>query len=182
MLAGSIVCLATAFIQKPFSASVVSWDFHFSVVCCLSTWEKWHCLRFLNLWCVSTGMCLIFWLFLLHPSCKSGFQGWRASQYLSPQGNVGEILGTKGAFLQWGWSGERVEEWLALKRVASVVICKFHSSVVFAAEFLKRLSVCGWNFLYSSKTSFYMGKKSVESFLNKLLIKKIKGKRKRWSL
>lgn len=155
MLAGSIVCLAAAFIQNRFLASVVSWvDFHFFVVCCLSTWEKWHCLGFPNLWCVSTGMCLIFWLFPLRPSYKSGFQGQSASQYLSPQGNIGEILGTKGTFLHWGWSGTRAEEWLVGKRVASVVICKFHSSVVFAAEFLKLLSVWGWNCLYSPKNFF----------------------------
>lgn len=43
LLAGPGVCLAAAFIQKPFSDVVVSWaDFHFFLVCCLSTWEKLH--------------------------------------------------------------------------------------------------------------------------------------------
>lgn len=33
--------------------------------------------------------------------------------------------------------------WLAEMRAACVLICKFHSSVEFAAKFLKLLSVCG---------------------------------------
>lgn len=69
--------------------------------------------EFPNLWCVSAGMCLIFWSSLFPPSCQLVFQSQSASQYLSFQGNIGEILGAKGEFVHGGWSETAVEAQMA---------------------------------------------------------------------